>query len=260
MTSDQKNKHVCSAKSEAEMKLRRHETYRLIFAGKKEALLLQRRTKRQESKKRYLSDNDGFHGTTEAAFEFQQQIVPLVGSSATVMMAVTSACKDSKMGMDNEKYVRYTLEQVEALERLYHECPKPSSLRHQQLIRESLTTTDNNSCESVVTSGQQNLSAHRPPRDASPAGFLSLAEETLTEFLSNATGTVMKWVQMPEMKVYWQGFSMDVHKIVQVDLKFPTKAIVSAVAKDFIDACKDSTLEKVLGHTWIVQNADPSGV
>ncbi|XP_019242347.1 PREDICTED: uncharacterized protein LOC109222441 [Nicotiana attenuata] len=60
--------------------------------------------------------------------------------------------------------------------------------------------------------------------------------------------------------VYWQGFSMDVHKIVQVDLKFPTKAIVSAVAKDFIDACKDSTLEKVLGHTWIVQNADPSGV
>ncbi|OIS97529.1 hypothetical protein A4A49_62415 [Nicotiana attenuata] len=83
MTSDQKNKHVCSAKSEAEMKLRRHETYRLIFAGKKEALLLQRRTKRQESKKSNLSDNDGFHGTTEAAFEFQQQTVPLVGSSAT---------------------------------------------------------------------------------------------------------------------------------------------------------------------------------
>lgn len=52
-----------------------------------------------------------------------------------VMMAVTSSCKD-KFGMDSGKYVRYTPEQVEALERLYHECPKPSSLRRQQLIRE----------------------------------------------------------------------------------------------------------------------------
>lgn len=51
------------------------------------------------------------------------------------MMAVTSSCKD-KLGMDSGKYVRYTPEQVEALERLYHECPKPSSLRRQQLIRE----------------------------------------------------------------------------------------------------------------------------
>lgn len=41
-----------------------------------------------------------------------------------------------KMQMDNGKYVRYTPEQVEALERLYHECPKPSSMRRQQLIRE----------------------------------------------------------------------------------------------------------------------------
>lgn len=52
-------------------------------------------------------------------------------------MAVSSACKDSnKDGMDNGKYVRYTPEQVEALERLYHDCPKPSSMRRQQLIRE----------------------------------------------------------------------------------------------------------------------------
>nr|VDD20443.1 unnamed protein product [Brassica oleracea] len=36
----------------------------------------------------------------------------------------------------NGKYVRYTSEQVEALERVYSECPKPSSLRRQQLIRE----------------------------------------------------------------------------------------------------------------------------
>ncbi|KAK6152570.1 hypothetical protein DH2020_012209 [Rehmannia glutinosa] len=190
------------------------------------------------------------------------------------MMAVTSACKDSgKMGIDNGKYVRYTPEQVEALERLYHECPKPSSLRRQQLIREcpilsniepkqikvwfqnrrcrekqrkeasrlqavnrkltamnkllmeendrlqkqvshlvyensyfrqhsqnaTLASTDN-SCESVVTSGQHHLTPQHPPRDASPAGLLSIAEETLTEFLSKATGTAVEWVQMPGMK------------------------------------------------------------
>jgi homeobox-leucine zipper protein len=38
--------------------------------------------------------------------------------------------------VDAGKYVRYTPEQVEALERVYGECPKPSSLRRQQLIRE----------------------------------------------------------------------------------------------------------------------------
>lgn len=188
------------------------------------------------------------------------------------MMAVTSACKD-KMGLDNGKYVRYTPEQVEALERLYHDCPKPSSLRRQQLIREcpilsniepkqikvwfqnrrcrekqrkeasrlqavnrklsamnkllmeendrlqkqvsqlvyensyfrqhtqnaTLASTDN-SCESVVTSGQHHLTPQDPPKDASPAGLLSIAEETLTEFLSKATGTAVEWVQMPGMK------------------------------------------------------------
>jgi homeobox-leucine zipper protein len=36
--------------------------------------------------------------------------------------------------MDASKYVRYTPEQVEALERLYYECPKPSSLRRQKLV------------------------------------------------------------------------------------------------------------------------------
>ncbi|CAN6540016.1 unnamed protein product [Malus baccata var. baccata] len=193
------------------------------------------------------------------------------------MMAVTSSCKDGgmKMQMDNGKYVRYTPEQVEALERLYHECPKPSSMRRQQLIREcpilsniepkqikvwfqnrrcrekqrkeasrlqtvnrkltamnkllmeendrlqkqvsqlvyensyfrqhtqnaTLATTDT-SCESVVTSGQHHLTAqqHPPPRDASPAGLLSIAEETLAEFLSKATGTAVEWVQLPGMK------------------------------------------------------------
>ncbi|KAF9613559.1 hypothetical protein IFM89_008950 [Coptis chinensis] len=188
------------------------------------------------------------------------------------MMAVSS-CKDGKGGIDNGKYVRYTPEQVEALERVYHECPKPSSIRRQQLIREcpilsniepkqikvwfqnrrcrekqrkeasrlqavnrkltamnkllmeendrlqkqvsqlvyengyfrqhsqttGLATTDT-SCESVVTSGQHHLTPQHPPRDASPAGLLSIAEETLTEFLSKATGTAVEWVQMPGMK------------------------------------------------------------
>ncbi|KAK6917079.1 Homeobox domain [Dillenia turbinata] len=180
--------------------------------------------------------------------------------------------------MDSSKYVRYTPEQVEALERVYTECPKPSSLRRQQLIREcpilsniepkqikvwfqnrrcrekqrkeasrlqtvnrkltamnkllmeendrlqkqvsqlvyengytrqqlqsaSATTTDA-SCESVVLSGQhqqqQNPTPPHPQRDANnPAGLLAIAEETLAEFLSKATGTAVDWVQMIGMK------------------------------------------------------------
>ncbi|GMH07113.1 hypothetical protein Nepgr_008953 [Nepenthes gracilis] len=170
--------------------------------------------------------------------------------------------------LDTGKYVRYTAEQIEALERVYAECPKPSSLRRQQLIREcpilanieskqikvwfqnrrcrekqkkeasglqtvnrkltamnkllmeenerlqrqvsqlvcengymrqqlqtvSAPTTDG-SCESVVTAPQRSL------RDISnPAGLLSIAEETLAEFLSKATGTAVDWVQIPGMK------------------------------------------------------------
>ncbi|XP_073118275.1 homeobox-leucine zipper protein HOX9-like [Elaeis guineensis] len=41
-----------------------------------------------------------------------------------------------KQPMDAGKYVRYTAEQVEALEKVYAECPKPSSVRRHQLIRE----------------------------------------------------------------------------------------------------------------------------
>lgn len=184
------------------------------------------------------------------------------------------SCKDGKGAiMDNGKYVRYTPEQVEALERLYHECPKPSSIRRQQLIREcpilsniepkqikvwfqnrrcrekqrkeasrlqavnrkltamnkllmeendrlqkqvshlvyengyfrqhtqsTAIVTKDTSCDSAVTSGQNHLTPQHPPRDASPAGLLSIAEETLTEFLSKATGTAVEWVQMPGMK------------------------------------------------------------
>ncbi|KAK4745535.1 hypothetical protein SAY87_011847 [Trapa incisa] len=188
------------------------------------------------------------------------------------MITVSSAYKD-KMAMDNGKYVRYTPEQVEALERLYHDCPKPSSLRRQQLIREcpilsniepkqikvwfqnrrcrekqrkeslrlqavnrkltamnkllmeendrlqkqvsqlvyensyfrqqtqnaTLTTTDTSS-ESAVTTGQHHTTTQNPLKDASPAGLLSVAEETLAEFLSKATGTAVEWVQLPGMK------------------------------------------------------------
>ncbi|XP_038990577.1 homeobox-leucine zipper protein REVOLUTA-like isoform X2 [Hibiscus syriacus] len=166
------------------------------------------------------------------------------------------------------KYVRYTAEQVEALERVYAECPKPSSLHRQQLIREcpilsniepkqikvwfqnrrcrekqrkessrlqsvnkklsamnKLLMEENDrlqkqvsqlvcengymkqqlhtvnasatdaSCDSVITTPKHSL------RDANnPAGLLSIAEETLAEFLSKATGTAVDWVQMPGMK------------------------------------------------------------
>ncbi|KAG4188991.1 hypothetical protein ERO13_A08G198400v2 [Gossypium hirsutum] len=170
--------------------------------------------------------------------------------------------------LDNGKYVRYTAEQVEALERVYAECPKPSSLRRQQLIRECSilsniepkqikvwfqnrrcrdkqkteasrlqtvnrklnamnkllmeendrlqkqvsqlvnengymkqqlhtvnASTNDASCDSVVTTPSHSL------KDANnPAGLLSIAEGTLKEFLSKATGTAVDWVQMPGMK------------------------------------------------------------
>ncbi|KAI3519120.1 hypothetical protein L1887_08145 [Cichorium endivia] len=51
------------------------------------------------------------------------------------MMAVSSSCKGDPMGMDNGKYVRFTPEQVEALESLYHDC-LTNSLRREQLIHE----------------------------------------------------------------------------------------------------------------------------
>ncbi|KAL7166393.1 hypothetical protein ACSBR2_037131 [Camellia fascicularis] len=55
-------------------------------------------------------------------------------------------------------------------------------------------------------------------------------------------------------------------RIMQVDLKFPTKPIVSSAAKDLISQMlvKDSSqrlpLHKLLEHPWIVQNAEPSGI
>ncbi|XP_074572460.1 serine/threonine-protein kinase Aurora-3-like [Curcuma longa] len=54
-------------------------------------------------------------------------------------------------------------------------------------------------------------------------------------------------------------------RILNVDLKFPSKPEVSAKAKDFIskllvkDSSKRLSIEEILTHPWIVQNADPSG-
>ncbi|XP_042409143.1 homeobox-leucine zipper protein ATHB-15-like isoform X2 [Zingiber officinale] len=188
------------------------------------------------------------------------------------MIAVTSR-NEGNMATDQGKYVRYTPEQVEALERVYCECPKPSSLRRQQLIREcpilsniepkqikvwfqnrrcrekqrkessQLQTVNrklmsmnkllleentrlqkqvtqlvyDNSylrqrtqnvalatmhtyCESVVTNFHHHLISQHKPRDSTPVGLMSIAEETLTEFLSKATGTTFEWIQMPGMK------------------------------------------------------------
>ncbi|KAK9158381.1 hypothetical protein Scep_004955 [Stephania cephalantha] len=185
----------------------------------------------------------------------------------TVMPHRESSSGSINKHLDSGKYVRYTAEQVEALERVYSECPKPSSMRRQQLIREcpilsniepkqikvwfqnrrcrekqrkescrlqtvnrkltamnkllmeendrlqkqvsqlvyengymrqqlqNASVTADASCESVVTTPQHSL------RDANnPAGLLSIAEETLAEFLSKATGTAVDWVQMPGMK------------------------------------------------------------
>ncbi|PWA81768.1 START domain, Homeodomain-like, MEKHLA, START-like domain protein [Artemisia annua] len=68
------------------------------------------------------------------------------------------------------------------------------------VILQTALGTKDTSCESVVTNGQNRLTPQHPPRDASPAGLMSIAEETLTEFLSKATGTAIEWVQMPGMK------------------------------------------------------------
>ncbi|GJM95154.1 hypothetical protein PR202_ga11862 [Eleusine coracana subsp. coracana] len=211
--------------------------------------------------------------------------LPEAPATTAAPMAAAVASRERRLSptsaplVDAGKYVRYTPEQVEALERVYNECPKPTSLRRQQIIREcpilsniepkqikvwfqnrrcrekqrkessrlqtvnrklsamnkllmeendrlqkqvsrlvddnglmrnqlhkpSAATTDT-SCESVVTSGQQHLQQnppvpHPPQREANnPAGLLAIAEETLAEFMSKATGTAVNWVQMVGMK------------------------------------------------------------
>jgi homeobox-leucine zipper protein len=55
-------------------------------------------------------------------------------------MAVAQQQRDNSIERhidSSGKYVRYTAEQIEALEKVYVECPKPSSMRRQQLIQEN---------------------------------------------------------------------------------------------------------------------------
>ncbi|KAL3848671.1 hypothetical protein ACJIZ3_010553 [Penstemon smallii] len=55
-------------------------------------------------------------------------------------------------------------------------------------------------------------------------------------------------------------------RIMKVDLSFPTTPVVSKEAKDLIsqllvkDSSKRLSLEKIMKHPWIVNNADPMGI
>ncbi|KAG2723333.1 hypothetical protein I3760_02G165700 [Carya illinoinensis] len=55
-------------------------------------------------------------------------------------------------------------------------------------------------------------------------------------------------------------------RIVKVDLIFPSTPHVSAEAKDLIlrllvkDSSKRLSLQKIMGHSWIIKNADPEGI
>ncbi|MCO5560392.1 hypothetical protein L7F22_014007 [Adiantum nelumboides] len=60
----------------------------------------------------------------------------------------SSKAKEGKLMGDAGKYARYTPEQVEILERVYNDCPKPSSSRRQQLIRD---------CPILANIGQKQL-------------------------------------------------------------------------------------------------------
>ncbi|KAH1208901.1 Homeobox-leucine zipper protein ATHB-14 [Glycine max] len=142
-------------------------------------------------------------------------------------MALSMHKDSANNQMDSSKYVRYTPEQVEALERVYAECPKPSSLRRQQLIRECPILSNiepkqikvwfqNRRCRekqrkeaSRLQTVNRKLTAmnkllmeenDRLQKQVSHLVLLAIAEETLAEFLSKATGTAVDWVQMIGMK------------------------------------------------------------
>ncbi|OEL17160.1 Homeobox-leucine zipper protein HOX9 [Dichanthelium oligosanthes] len=84
------------------------------------------------------------------------------------------------------------MEENERLQKQVSQLVHENAYMKQQLQNPSLA--NDASCESNATT-PANL------RDASnPSGLLSIAEDTLTEFLSKATGTAIDWVQMPGMK------------------------------------------------------------
>jgi len=61
-------------------------------------------------------------------------------------------------------------------------------------------------------------------------------------------------------------FKGTLRRIVRVDLRFPSKPVISAAAKDLIcqllvkDSSQRLPLQKVVSHPWIVNNADTSGI
>nr|AWD38909.1 class III homeodomain-leucine zipper protein [Ceratopteris pteridoides] len=199
----------------------------------------------------------------------------------------TAKAKDGKSGSaDCGKYARYTPEQVDILERVYNDCPKPSSSRRQQLIKDCpilanighkqlkvwfqnrrcrekqrkemtrlnswntklnamnqilmeenerlqkqaahltlenqylrqqlqlqqpnldlkrmnnpiLANTTDTSSESVVTSGQHQHSPQHPSQEWSLSQLSAIAEKTLAEFLTKATGAVADGIPLPGMK------------------------------------------------------------
>jgi len=65
-----------------------------------------------------------------------QENVSFFGFVVMALCMQRDSASNKQQLMDCGKYVRYTPEQVEALERVYIECPKPSSSRRQQIIRE----------------------------------------------------------------------------------------------------------------------------
>ncbi|KAI3517332.1 hypothetical protein L1887_16546 [Cichorium endivia] len=113
------------------------------------------------------------------------------------------------------------------------------------------------------------LLARRP--GCSPKEIFSIIYEKLPtvstptiSILLTAYAKILMHSQPPDPELQnqiWAVYS----KIRQVDLKFPSKPIVSAAAKDLISQMlvKDSSnrlpLHNLLEHPWIVHNADPTG-
>lgn len=58
--------------------------------------------------------------------------------------------------------------------------------------------------------------------------LLSIAEETLAEFLSKATGTAVEWVQMPGMKVNYPTFFYFFYLLCHLVNLFPLFALHSS--------------------------------
>ncbi|KAK1290562.1 Homeobox-leucine zipper protein HOX9 [Acorus calamus] len=103
------------------------------------------------------------------------------------------ACRLQTVNRKLNAMNKLLMEENERLQKQVSQLVYENGYMRQQLQSASLAT--DTTCESVVTTPHHSL------RDANnPTGLLSIAEETLAEFLSKATGTAVDWVQMPGMK------------------------------------------------------------